>query len=129
MASALSPATPTPSTNTDAGFTVPAAVVIIGKNRVEHSAAHSTALSPATLAWEESASIVWARDIRGTDSIAKPVTPASRSRSPTSGRVRGARKPIRRAPAFIRLISVSVGGLTLTTTSAGQGSPMTAPAL
>ena len=40
------PATPTPSTSTLAGFTVPAAVVNIGKNRVDSDAATSTALYP-----------------------------------------------------------------------------------
>ncbi len=44
VASACNPATPTPSTSTLAGFTVPAAVVSIGKNRVDSEAASSTAL-------------------------------------------------------------------------------------
>ena len=46
-----------PSTSTVAGLTVPAAVVSIGKNRVDSLAASSTDLYPATLACEDSASI------------------------------------------------------------------------
>ena len=96
MASACRPATPTPSTSTVAGFTVPAAVVSIGKNRVDSDAATNTALYPATLACDDNASITCAREIRGIASSAKPLTPASRRPSATSGCVRGARNPTTR---------------------------------
>ncbi len=77
---------------------VPAAVVSIGKNRVDRSAAISTALYPATLACDDSASIDWAREIRGMDSMANAVTPASRSLPAISGSERGARNPINTDP-------------------------------
>ena len=54
----------------------------------------TTALYPATVACEESASIDCARVIRGIDSIAKPMTPARRSRSialAVGERLRGSR--------------------------------------
>ena len=60
--------------------------------------------------------------------MAKPVTPASRKLSATSGRVRGARNPTMVDSGFSRPISSAVGGFTFTTRSAGQGSPMVAPA-
>ena len=72
---------PTPSTSTVAGFTVPAAVVSIGKNRVDSDAASSTALYPATLACDDSASITCAREIRGMASSANACTPASVQRA------------------------------------------------
>jgi hypothetical protein len=77
-----------------AGFTVPAAVVSIGKKRVSRSAASSTALYPATPAWDDRASIDCAREMRGIASIAKAVTPAAVSAAATSGSDRGARKPM-----------------------------------
>ena len=72
--------------------------------------------------------MVCALEMRGTDSMAKPVTPATRSRPARSGRVRGARNPVTMDPGFSSVISSSVGGFTFTTTSAGHGLPMVAPA-
>ena len=72
--------------------------------------------------------MVCAREIRGTDSMAKPVTPAMRNRPAMSGRVRGARNPVTMDPGFSSVISSSVGGFTFTTTSEAHGSPMVAPA-
>ena len=60
-----------------AGFTVPAAVVNIGKNRVDSDAASNTALYPATLACDDNASITCAREIRGIASSANACTPAA----------------------------------------------------
>ena len=91
VAIACRPATPAPSTITFAGATVPAAVVIIGKKRPTSRAATRVAAYPATLACEESASIAWARVIRGIASIAKLVTPASPSARLVSPEVSGAR--------------------------------------
>src|SRR5881409_3613952 len=75
VAIACSPATPAPMTSTLAGTTVPAAVTSIGRNFGSRSAARRMALYPETVAWEESASIDWARVMRGIDSMAKAVTP------------------------------------------------------
>ena len=61
--------------NTRAGVTVPAAVIIIGNIRGSLSAAIKTALYPATVAIDESASMLWARVIRGMSSIENAVTP------------------------------------------------------
>ena len=72
-------------------MTVPAAVVIIGKKRPASRAASSAAAYPATLACDESASIAWARVIRGIASIAKLVTPAAASALFVSAEVSGAR--------------------------------------
>ena len=66
MAIACSPATPAPRTSTRAGASVPAAVTSIGKKRGAVFAASSTALYPATVACDESASIGWARVMRGS---------------------------------------------------------------
>jgi hypothetical protein len=94
VAKACNPATPTPSTNTVAGFTVPAAVVNIGKNRVDSDAASSTALYPATLPCDDNASIACARDIRGMASRANACTPAALSAPIELSALRGAKKPI-----------------------------------
>ena len=64
-----------PSTSSFAGRAVPAAVISSGKNRPYTAAATSTALYPATLACEVSASIPWARDsVRGSPSRDTAVT-------------------------------------------------------
>ena len=79
------------------------------------------------MAWEESASIDWAREMRGIFSIAKAVAPLAAIRSTPSGFVSGARKPISTAsPSFAA--SSADGGATLTIASASQGSPVVAPA-
>ena len=70
VAIACSPATPAPSTNTRAGGTVPAAVIIIGIARANSAEASMTALYPARFACDERTSIDCARLILGTSSIA-----------------------------------------------------------
>ena len=77
VAIACNPATPAPSTNTRAGGTVPAAVIIIGMARANSAAASITALYPARFDCEERTSIDCARLILGTSSIAKASTPAA----------------------------------------------------
>ena len=99
MASACRPATPTPSTSTVAGFTVPAAVVNIGKNRVDSDAATNTALYPATLACDDNASITCAREIRGIASSANACTPALRQRVDLVVGIARRQKPDQRLPA------------------------------
>jgi hypothetical protein len=71
---AWSPATPAPSTSTLAGASVPAAVVSIGSSLPSSPAPRSTALYPATVAWELRTSIDWARVMRGTRSRARNVS-------------------------------------------------------
>ena len=81
-------------TSARTGAIVPAAVMSMGKRRGTRSAARRTALYPATVAWDESASIDCARVIRGIDSIAKATTPRSRRRAMPSESVSGSRNPI-----------------------------------
>src|SRR5712691_10327210 len=129
VAIAWSPATPAPRTSALAGGTVPAAVVSIGRKRGSRSAAISIAWYPATVACEESASIGWARVMRGIDSIAKATTPREASRSIPSRSVSGWRKAIRTCPSCKRPASGSLGFCILTTASAPQApSPTCAPA-
>ncbi len=128
MASAWSPATPAPRTSTEAGGTVPAAVVSMGKKRGSRSAASNAARYPATLACDDNASMLWAREIRGTASTANAWTPALRRAVSSSPCVAGARNPIRTVPEESRFTSETLGGVTLSTTSASQGSPSSAPA-
>ena len=98
MAIACRPATPAPRIRTLAGATVPAAVVIIGKSWPDSRAAISTAMYPPRFAWEDSASIDWARVIRGIASTAKLVTPPEASDFASGAFVSGCRKPIRTWP-------------------------------
>ena len=67
-------------TSTRAGGMVPAAVIIIGNIRGSVSAAMSTALYPAMVAIEDSASMLCARVILGISSIENAVTPRAASR-------------------------------------------------
>ena len=53
---------------------------------------------PATVAWDDSASMDCARVIRGIDSIAKATTPRSRSRAMPSESLSGSRNPITTVP-------------------------------
>ena len=69
VAIACKPATPTPSIITFAGFTLPAAVIIIGKAFPNCSAASITLLYPAKLAWDDRTSILCALLILGINSI------------------------------------------------------------
>src|SRR5690606_26904923 len=128
VASACSPATPAPSTSTEAGGTVPAAVVSVGKNRGNRSAASSAARYPVTVAWDDSASRLWARETRGTASTANARTPALRSAATPSVLVAGARRPTNTAPDASRSTSAGLGADTVSTMSAPQGSPSSAPA-
>src|SRR5215831_10442812 len=129
VAIACRPATPAPTTSTFAGATVPAAVISIGKKRGSRSAAISTALYPETVACEESASIGCARVVRGIDSIAKPYTPWSASRSIPAASVSGSRNPIRIWPLRSRAASSALGLRTFATASASQtASASVAPA-
>jgi len=59
--------------NTRPGVMVPAAVVSIGKILGNASAAITTALYPAIVAMEESASMLCARVVRGINSTEKAV--------------------------------------------------------
>src|SRR3954466_14085992 len=81
------------------------------------------------LAWELSASMAWAREMRGIASMASAVAPALARARIVSGAPSGFRKPTRTllAPSFA--ISSLLGAATLATTSAVQtSSPMVAPA-
>ena len=66
--------------------------------------------------------------IRGIASIAKLVIPAAASALLVSAEVSGARWPISRWPVRRRPMSSTVGTATVTTISAPQGSPTSAPA-
>ena len=119
MPIACRPATPAPSTRTLAGRAVPAAVMSRGKNRPNALAATSTALYPATLACELSASIVWARDrVRGSPSRLTAVTPcAARSRA-SPGSISVDSIPTTVCPARIRAMALGSGRVTVRMTSA-----------
>ena len=79
VAMAWSPATPAPITSPFAGATVPAAVIIMGMNRLRALAAISAPLYPASDAIDVSASMLWARAVLGTASMLKPVIRLSAS--------------------------------------------------
>ena len=110
MAIACRPATPAPSTKTCAGVTVPAAVIKSGKNRGDISAPTRTARYPAHKACEVSASIDWAREIRGTNSRENAVTPALIAASIESTAVTVDRNEIVIAPLFKVAICAGVSG-------------------
>ena len=80
------------------------------------------------MACEDSASIDWARVMRGIASMAKLVTPRSASARTVSVAVSGWRKPISTEPSPSRPISSALGGATLATTSPEKPSPVRAPA-
>ena len=117
MAIACRPATPAPSTSTLAGGTVPAAVMNSGRKRGSRIAASSTQRYPATRAWEVSASIDCAREIRGTSSIAKEVTLPSRSARTVSSSADGEQNPIVIAPGLSRATTFGCSGRTCSRTS------------
>ncbi len=129
---ACSPATPAPMTKTLAGARVPAAVVSIGRMRPIASAPISTALYPAIVACEESASIDCAFVVRGTSSIAKAVTLRPVRAARRSPEAAGARKLTSAAPSRSWPASSGVGRCTLRTRSAPSASAavptMVAPA-
>ena len=81
------------------------------------------------MAWEESASIDWAREMRGIFSIAKAVAPLAAIRSTPSGSVqRGEEADQDGALAEAGRPPPRTAATTLTTASAAQGSPVVAPA-
>ena len=122
------PATPAPMMKALAGAIVPAAVVSIGKNLGSAAAARSTALYPATVACEESASIGCARVMRGIASIESAVTRRRASSRTRAWFVSGCRNAMSTAPSRIRPSSSSEGLATLRTRSQEKASPMVAPA-
>ncbi len=80
---------------------------------------------------ELSTSIDWAREMRGTASIASAVTPRAASASSSSGLNAGASRPMSVEPGASCAISASVGALTFSTTSLESASAtvaMRAPA-
>ncbi len=110
---ACSPATPAPSTSTFAGGIVPAAVISIGKNFGSASAASSTALYPETVACDESASMLCAREMRGMSSIENEVMLRSASLRENSGCTSGWRNAMSDDPCGMSGISSSSGRWTL----------------
>ncbi len=125
---AASPATPAPATRTFAGGTLPAAVTCPVKKRPKACAASITARYPAMFAMELRTSIDWAREMRGTASRASTVTSRAASASSSSGCWAGAMSATSAAPSRSSAISSPDGGLTFSTTSAAQASPIPAPA-
>ena len=73
-----------------AGGIDPAAVIIMGKIFSRWSAAMITALYPARVAWEDNESMLWARVIRGMNSMAKTVILRAARVFTTSGLAKGA---------------------------------------
>ena len=115
---ACSPATPAPSTSTSAGRTVPAAVMLSGKNCRSRPAATTAPRYPATIACELNASIGWAREIRGTSSMANVNAPRSR---------RAATSPIRLAVG--KKEQVATSGCAASNSAVGTGCTLrTSPA-
>ena len=98
----------------------------IGKNRGESSAPTSAARYPAQSAWEVSASMDCAREIRGTSSSENAVMPALVAASIESTPVTGDKNEIVTAPFFKDEICAGVSEVTERTTSA---SLMTLPLL
>jgi len=74
------------------------------------------------LAIELSASIDWAREIRGTMSIDMPVTPRACRASSSASFCRGLRKVISTAPLRMDSSSSTLGSLTASTMSEPQTS-------
>ena len=93
-----------------AGVTVPAAVINNGKNFGDNSAATNEARYPAHNACEVSASIDWAREIRGTISSENAVTPAATAASIESTEPVGDKNEIVIAPFFNDFICAGVSG-------------------
>jgi hypothetical protein len=128
---AARPATPAPTTSTLAGGTLPAAVTCPVKNRPKLCAASTTARYPAMLAIDDSTSSDWAREIRGTASMASTVIGRVASCSRSSGLSAGEIRLIRVAPSCRAAISSLSGAFTLSNTSAAQtcsADPTSAPA-
>jgi hypothetical protein len=77
---------------------VPAAVVIIGNMRGSALAASSAALYPAIDAIDDSASMLWARVMRGMNSTENRVAPACAYRAARAGSESGSQNPIAAVP-------------------------------
>ena len=107
-------------TNTLAGGTVPAAVMNMGKNLARCSAADSPARYPATVAWDERASMDCARLIRGSRSSLYTVAPRAARACTVSAAATGWRKLISETPSGNAPTSSSVGGCTRATTAAPE---------
>ena len=88
-----------------AAVSVPAAVISIGNIRGRWLAASSTPLYPAIVAIDDSASMLWARVMRGISSIENAVTPACASVRIASGAPSGSAKPITTCPLRSRAVS------------------------
>jgi len=91
---ACRPATPAPITNARAAVNVPAAVIIIGNIRGSASAASSTALYPAIVAMDDSASMLCARVMRGTISMEKRMAPFAATDWVRALSLNGSEKPM-----------------------------------
>src|SRR5205823_13895310 len=98
----------------------PAALISIGKYLPSRMAAITTALYPASDACEERASIDCAREMRGTISSEKAVTPCAARALTAAALAAGCRKPTETAPLRMALTSASEGGCTRRTTSAAD---------
>ena len=94
----------------------------MGKMRGSSSPASSTALYPAMVAIEDSASMACARVVRGISSMAKAVKPAPTSGSMAAGSSSGLRKPTTTAPFFNCARSCAGGRFTASSTSAASSS-------
>ena len=86
--------------NVFAAGTVPAAVIIIGMAWPNIAAASITALYPAKLAWLDSTSIDWAREMRGMNSIAISDMPLAASASRPGRSSNGESMAATMAPGF-----------------------------
>ncbi len=80
------------------------------------------------LAIEDSTSSDWAREMRGTASVASTVMPRPARSSSSSEFCAGATRQTRVAPSCSRARSSGFGVLIANTTSADHGSPSSAPA-
>src|SRR6266850_5878512 len=127
VAIACKPATPAPMTKTFDGARVPAAVVSMGSNLGSSAAPSSTALYPAIVACDESASMDWARVMRGTNSMAKAVTLLAVNFENNSAFTAGCNKATIPVPALSFEASSSDGGRTLDnrSTSSKMAEPST----
>ncbi|KZM34444.1 hypothetical protein OJAG_27410 [Oerskovia enterophila] len=131
MPIAARPATPAPITNTDAGAVLPAAVTWPANMPPYSSADSTTARYPATFDIALSTSSDCAREMRGTASSARAVTPRSASCWTSASFEPGASIAIRVAPSDSDATCSADGLLTAVTTSAPHAcvaSPRLAPA-
>jgi len=108
VAIAWRPATPTPRMSTRDGGTVPAAVTSMGMNLGMAVAPRSAAAYPAAVAWEERASMDWARVVRGMSSIAIGVTPRACNAVRVPSLAAGFSRPITTDPSERRSASLPV---------------------